>query len=225
MRQPLRLLRFGTFELDLKTGELRRKGARVALQEQPFRVLAMLVERAGDLVTRDDLRARLWPDAVFLDFDQGLNTAVLKIRRALGDLADSPRYVETLERRGYRFLAAIEPVAATPEREDADDGSTSLRVFWNDRSIPLCEGSNIIGRDTTALVYIDSPDVSRRHAQIVVSGRSAVLQELGSKNGTFLNERRVEAAALSDGDIIRIGRAALIFRSAPTGGPTRSSVK
>ena len=116
-RERARLVRFGLFELDLRTGELRKRGVRIARQEQPFQVLAMLVARPGDLVPREALRAALWPDAVFVDFDHGLNKAVGKIRRALGDLADSPRFVETLERRGYRFIATVERVeeASTPQ--------------------------------------------------------------------------------------------------------------
>ena len=95
---------FGLFELDLQTGELRKQGVKLALQDQPFRVLAMLLARPGELVTREELRAALWPDAVFVDFDHGLNKAVGKIRQTLSDLADSPRFVETLPRRGYRFI-------------------------------------------------------------------------------------------------------------------------
>ena len=109
---PAGRVRFGVFELDLATGELWKRGAKVALQEQPFQVLARLVARPGELVTREELRRALWPDAVFVDFDHGLNKAVVKIRRALGDLAESPRYVETLERRGCRFIAAVERAAA-----------------------------------------------------------------------------------------------------------------
>jgi len=100
-----RLIRFGTFEVDLRTGELHKKGLKIKLQEQPFRILAMLLEHAGDIVTRDELRRRLWPGDTFVDFDQGLNKAVNKIREALGDSAESPRFIETLPKRGYRFIA------------------------------------------------------------------------------------------------------------------------
>lgn len=102
-----RRVRFGIFELDLQTGELRKAGVRLPLQEQPFKVLAMLLERPGELVTRDELKQQLWPEAEFGDFDQGLNVAIKKIRTALGDSADSPRFVETLSRRGYRFIAPV----------------------------------------------------------------------------------------------------------------------
>ncbi len=103
-----RLVRFATFELDLKSGEVRRNGQRIRLQEQPLQVLTMLVEHAGDVVTREELRGRLWPDDTFVDFDQGLNKALNKVRRALGDSAELPRYIETLPKRGYRFIVPVE---------------------------------------------------------------------------------------------------------------------
>ena len=94
------MLRFDVFEVDLETGELRRGGVKLRLQEQPFQVLRMLLERPGELVRREDLRQRLWPEVLFADFEQGLNKAVHKVRLALGDSAESPRFVETLARRG-----------------------------------------------------------------------------------------------------------------------------
>jgi DNA-binding winged helix-turn-helix (wHTH) protein/Tol biopolymer transport system component len=99
--------RFGVFELDLRGGELWRNGVRVKLQEQPFQVLALLLERPGEVVTRDDLRNRLWPADTFVDFDHGLNAAIKRLRSALGDSADNPTFVETVARRGYRFLAPV----------------------------------------------------------------------------------------------------------------------
>jgi cholera toxin transcriptional activator len=103
-----RILRFGIFEIDLVAGELRKNGVKLRLQEQPFQVLTMLLERAGDVVTREELRQKLWPSDTFVDFDHSLNTAVNKVREALGDSASNPRYVETLARRGYRFLAPVQ---------------------------------------------------------------------------------------------------------------------
>ena len=100
-----RLVRFGVFELDLRSGELRKSGARLSLQQQPLQLLAVLLERPGELVTRDELRKRLWPDDTFVDFEHGLNAAVKRLRDTLGDSADSPRFVETVPRRGYRFIA------------------------------------------------------------------------------------------------------------------------
>ncbi len=109
-----RIVRFGVFEVDLAAGELRKKGAKVRLQEQPFQTLALLLARPGDVVTREELRQRLWPADTFVDFDHSLNTAVNKIREALGDSATSPRYVETLARRGYRFIAPVAGAEAEP---------------------------------------------------------------------------------------------------------------
>ena len=105
-------LRFGVFEMDLPAGELRKHGLKIRIQEQPFQVLAMLVQNAGKVVTREDLQKKLWPADTFVDFDHGLNKAINKIREALSDSAESPRYVETLSRRGYRFLAEVKDADA-----------------------------------------------------------------------------------------------------------------
>jgi len=109
-------LRFGVFELDLRAGELRKHGLRVRLQEQPFQVLAMLLEHPGEVVTREEVQKTLWPADTFVDFDHGLNKAINKIREALGDSAQSPRFVETVSRRGYRFLAEVNVADAAPVR-------------------------------------------------------------------------------------------------------------
>src|SRR6266404_2658237 len=101
------ILRFGVFEVDLRAGEVRKQGARIRLQEQPFHVLTLLLQRPGEVVTREELRAQLWPSDTFVDFDNGLNTSINKLREALGDSADNPRFIETLPRRGYRFIAPV----------------------------------------------------------------------------------------------------------------------
>src|SRR5262245_37346398 len=104
---PPRILCFGSFEVDLGSRELRRQGLKINLQDQPFRLLALLLERAGEVVTREELRDKLWPADTFVDFDHSLNTAVRKLREALGDSAETPRYIETLAKRGYRFVAPL----------------------------------------------------------------------------------------------------------------------
>ena len=109
---PANLVRFGIFEVDLAAGELRKSGVRIRLQEQPFQVLTLLVQRPSELVTREELRQKLWPADTFVDFDHSLNTAINKLREALNDSAATPRYIETLPRRGYRFVATVERVAA-----------------------------------------------------------------------------------------------------------------
>jgi DNA-binding winged helix-turn-helix (wHTH) protein len=109
-----RLFRFGVFEADEHTGELRKQGRCLPLQGQPLNVLLLLLERPGELVSRAELHQRLWPDGTFVDFDHGLNTAINKIREALGDSASNPRFVETLARRGYRFIAPVEVISNNP---------------------------------------------------------------------------------------------------------------
>jgi TolB-like protein/DNA-binding winged helix-turn-helix (wHTH) protein/Tfp pilus assembly protein PilF len=131
-------VRFGIFEADLHTGELRKRGARIRLQQQPFHVLGVLLARPGELVTRDELQAKLWTADTFVDFDHGLNKAINKIREALGDSAESPRFVETVARRGYRFIADVETVemaAVSPATLAASPGDDPLTAA--DREPPV----------------------------------------------------------------------------------------
>jgi DNA-binding winged helix-turn-helix (wHTH) protein len=109
-----RVIRFGIFEADLSAGELRKGGSRIRLQEQPFQILAMMLERPGQVITREELRAKLWPSDTFVDFEHGVNSGVARLREALGDSADSPRYIETLPRRGYRLIVSVEGSARVP---------------------------------------------------------------------------------------------------------------
>ena len=110
------VLRFGTFEVDVRTGEVRKQGMRIKLQEQPFHVLTVLLQRSGEVVTREELRSQIWPADTFVDFDNSLNTSINKLREALGDSAESPRFIETLPRRGYRLIA---PVTCDDRKESA----------------------------------------------------------------------------------------------------------
>ena len=112
-RNARRILRFGVFEFEVRTGELRKHGVKLRLQGKPLQVLQALVEHPGDVVTREELQHRLWSSDVFVDFDNGLNTAANRLRIALGDSAENPRYIETLARVGYRFIAPIEVVEPT----------------------------------------------------------------------------------------------------------------
>jgi len=109
-QQPARRYRFGAFEADAATGELRRKGTRIKLNAQPFQVLLLLLDRPGELLTREEISRELWPEGTFVDYEHGVNSAVNRIREALGDTAGNPRFVETLARRGYRFVAPVERV-------------------------------------------------------------------------------------------------------------------
>ncbi len=127
--QSSKVVLFETFELNLKTGELRKGGVKIRLQDQSFQILAALLERPGKLVTREALRERLWPDDTFVDFDTGLNIAVSKLRQALGDSADEPRFIETLPHRGYRFIGAVEQLDASGEIVGLPEGAGSERTI------------------------------------------------------------------------------------------------
>jgi DNA-binding winged helix-turn-helix (wHTH) protein/tetratricopeptide (TPR) repeat protein len=123
------ILRFGVFEADVRAGELRKQGVRIKLQEQPFHVLTVLLQRPGDVVTREELRSQNWPADTFVDFDNSLNTAINKLREALGDSADNPRFIETLPRRGYRFIAPVTGVDGTG-RATAGGGAVAPTSSW-----------------------------------------------------------------------------------------------
>src|SRR5260370_25274429 len=109
MEEKLRqqVIRFGLFEADLRSGDLHKSGLKLKLTGQPFQVLAMLLERPGEVITREEIQKRLWPSDTFVDFEHSVNTAIKKVREVLGDSAESPRFVETLPRRGYRFIATV----------------------------------------------------------------------------------------------------------------------
>src|SRR5215471_9959718 len=115
--RPATVFRFGTFEVDVRAGELRKQGVKVRIQGQPLHLLTVLMQRAGEVVTRDELRSQIWHSDTFVDFDNGLNTSINRLREALGESADNPRFIETLPRRGYRFIAPItvdNPATAMP---------------------------------------------------------------------------------------------------------------
>jgi DNA-binding winged helix-turn-helix (wHTH) protein len=118
--------RFGPFEIDIDAGECRRNGRRLKLQPQPFKLLVLLVRRAGSLVSREQIRTELWADGTFVDFDQAVNFAVKQIRDALGDAAERPLYIETVPKRGYRFIAPVDLGAAAVSLEAV--GTTTVRL-------------------------------------------------------------------------------------------------
>ena len=146
---PRAIFRFGAFELDSRTGELRKNGMRLRCQEQPMHVLVALLERPGELLTREELRCRVWPEHTFVDFDHALNTAVKKIRAALNDEADSPRYLETVPRRGYRFIAPVQTEltpgrAAEEHRAEVAEDPEIRRPLINRRVVALAAGLIVV---------------------------------------------------------------------------------
>jgi Tol biopolymer transport system component/DNA-binding winged helix-turn-helix (wHTH) protein len=162
-----RLLAFGVFEANIATRQLFRRGEVVHLQDHPFRVLTMLLERPGELITREELRHRLWPEHTFVDFDEGLNTAVKKLRCALDDSADDPRFIETVPRRGYRFIAAVHPV----EDSSVDPEDGHMRSSSSGR-LQTSDGHNQLAR-SGALVELPLPVFrlrsSRRRTALTVA--------------------------------------------------------
>src|SRR5215472_14478685 len=127
-----RTIRFGAFDVDSRSGELRKAGTRIRLQAQPFKVLLALLERPGELVSRDELRRRIWPEESFGDFDHAVSVAILKLRTALGDTAEIPRYVETLHRRGYRFIF---PVSAAVPQQAVHHARATLGQYPQEQTI------------------------------------------------------------------------------------------
>ena len=156
-----RRLRFGIFEADLRTGELTKRGLRVRLQEQPFQVLVILLERHGDLVTREELRSRLWGQTV-VDFDHGLNKAINKVRDALGDSAENPRFIETVARRGYRFLADVTAVETTPDAQSAAARDTLVQPADPGVDVPDATISSKRPTDAGAVGIPDARRSSKR---------------------------------------------------------------
>lgn len=191
----------------------------VHLRPKVMDVLVCLGRRAGKVVSKQDLIDTVWARKFIAD--TALSRAVFELRRALDDNGTPPRYVETIAKRGYRLVALVEPIAA----EEADAGVPSgFVVLIGDHEVRLSEGVNVIGRAPDARVRLDASAVSRNHARIVVHGATAVLEDLGSKNGTEVNGRRVAAPlVVADRAVIRIGPVTLELREIKPLGPTSTS--
>jgi DNA-binding winged helix-turn-helix (wHTH) protein len=153
--RPSGIVRFGVFEVDLRAEELRKSGLKLRLRGQAFQVLGMLLEHPGKVVTREELQQRLWPEGTFVDFDHGLNTAINKIREVLGDSAENPRFVETLARRGYRFIATVEetgrPAPTGKDSIEVRPSSSEARTTMPGRQGAEKEGA---GRKFTKLNWL-----------------------------------------------------------------------
>jgi len=214
-------LRFGEFLLDTESRQLFKEGAEVHLQPKTFELLELLVRTRPKALNKRHIRGQLWPDTVV--GEASLTVAVAELRAALGDDAKEPRFVRTVYGFGYAFAgeAEGEPLKA----ELAPRAGVAPRVFWEKRIIPLVEGENVLGRDEGVTVRIDAPGVSRRHACIRVEGERATIEDLGSKNGTFVGEGEsaiIDPTPLPDDARFRLGRVLLVFRSSPESGSTRT---
>jgi len=189
--QPARRYRFGVYEADATTGELRRQGMRIKLNAQPFQVLLLLIERPGELLTREEISRELWPDGTFVDYEHGVNSAVNRIREALGDTASSPRFIETLARRGYRFVAPVErivlsedpsPLASLPSPESPSPAATAQAA------VAAVPESKVFGR------ILASPEELPKASFAVVQTLFVLLQlmYLGFYVGALANLAEIE---------------------------------
>ena len=211
---------FGDFTLD---GDLRRlhgPSGEIHLSPKAFDLLLLLVENRSRVISKGELHQRLWPDTFVVDTN--LAGLIAEIRNALGDDAKEPRFVRTAHRVGYAFAADV------VDTRDAPSPAICASLCWlimDGRRIPLQPGDNILGRDGDGGLSIESPSVSRRHARISVANERATIDDLGSKNGTYVRgERIANPVPLHDGDEVRIGSVVLQFRQPPGRGSTMTMV-
>src|SRR5262249_43819147 len=210
------------FVLDLDTRELRRGSDAIALSPKAFELLEVLVVNRPRALSKSSLQERLWPDTFVLE--KNLVNLVAEIREALGDDAKHPRFVQTARRFGYAFrhMTSEPPAAGGPSRrEDA-----RFRLVWPGGRAALTEGQYVLGRDPDLELFLDASDVSRRHARISIAGEQATIEDLDSKNGTFVADRRLHSSVrLQDGDVIRVGSVALTFTTIRSRGSTETALR
>jgi DNA-binding winged helix-turn-helix (wHTH) protein len=208
------IYRFDDFALDTGTRRLLRAGVETRLSPKAFDLLQLLVENSARAMSKAELVGLLWPSTHVLETN--LASLVAEIRRTLDDVADTPRYVRTMHRFGYWFVASVRFGEST-------GASRPIRywLFCDARQVALSEGENILGRAPDAGVWIDAPGVSRHHARIRIVGNQATVEDLGSKNGTFLQGRRIDGPSLlDDGNQIRLGSFVVTFRVPPPADST-----
>lgn len=214
-------LTFGDCVFDSGTREILRGGKLASVSPKAFRLLEVLAERRPNAVSKEELHQLLWPNTFVSDAN--LPNLAAELRVALGDNAHKPRIIRTVARFGYAFSARVVPERG---REAAEPGGLVYRLVWGRREIALDAGDNLIGRDREAVVWIDDEAVSRRHARISIGDAGATIQDLDSKNGTYVRGRKTRGPApLADRDVVRIGPATLTLRVMSRTGSTRSTMK
>lgn len=204
-------LRFGEFDLDGRTRELTYRGEPVRITPKAFQMLELLIAARPEIVTKGQLIEQLWPDVAVEEAN--VRNLVAELRRVLSDDDRTPRFIRTAHRTGYAFIANV-----------VDAGRRRIpiaRLVGAREAYVLEDGDNIIGRDERCSVVLDGSGISRHHARVFVAKGRAVLEDLGSKNGTWVNDRRIDSAVdLEEGDEIRIGTVVLTFRRSATAGST-----
>ena len=212
-------VRFGPFTLDLDTRQLKRGRREIHVAPKAFELLATLVLDRPKALSKAVLLKRLWPKTFVAEAN--LSNLVAEIREALGDRARAPRFVRTAHGFGYAFCgeATTLPGAAGPDRP-------SCWLEWGTRRFPLSAGEHVVGRDSDVEVRLDASTVSRRHARLVVTAEGTVLEDFGSKNGTFRGSERVTSPVqLADGDSIRIGSLLVTFHVRAPSGSTETQAQ
>ncbi len=195
--QTARVIRFGAYEVNLRAAELHKNGSRIKLQDQPFQVLCLLLERPGELVTREELQQKLWPADTFVDFDNGLNTAIKKLRDTLGDSAETPRYVQTVPRRGYRFIC---PVEQSPEPA-AEARATLLRRGPNRRLLVM------LGVIVALAALLALPYIRRRLFGPTLPVRSVIVLPFDNLTGDTRHDHRgISVPDLITTDLVKVGK-------------------
>jgi DNA-binding winged helix-turn-helix (wHTH) protein len=212
-------IRCGPFTLDLDTRQLTRGRHEIHLASKAFELLATLVLARPKVLSKAVLQERLWPKTFVAEAN--LSNLVAEIREALGDRARAPRFIRTAHGFGYAFCgdATTLPSATGPDRP-------SCWLEWSGRRFPLSAGEHVVGRDPDVEVRLDASTVSRRHARLVVTAEGTVLEDFGSKNGTFRGSERVTSPVqLADGDSIRIGSLLVTFHVRSPSGSTETQVQ
>ena len=200
-------IRFGAFTFDHETRQLTRGGSEVHLPPKAFELLAILISDRPKVLSKAQLQQHLWPETFVAEAN--LSNLVAELREALGDRARSPRFIRTAHGFGYAFCGEATP---TSEARATSSGGPHCWLEWGTQRYPLSAGENVIGRDPDVEVRLDASTVSRRHARLVVTADGTVLEDFGSKNGTFRGAERVtEPVRLIDGDAIRIGSLLVTF--------------
>jgi DNA-binding winged helix-turn-helix (wHTH) protein len=203
-------VRFGPFTLDSGARALLKEGAAVHLSPKAFDVLEILAARRPNVVSKDVLLAEIWPGKVVEEAN--LAMVVGEIRKALGDDSKSPAIVVTVARHGYRFAAELQDLDAA-EPASRDDTYPRWWLTWNDKALPLREGENLVGRHPASRIWLNAASVSRAHARIVVSPDGASIEDRGSRNGTFVDGRKVTGLhPLVDGSEVTFGSERVTFR-------------
>lgn len=199
------VLRFDVFELDLGRRLLLRGDSAVHVSPKALRLLEVLIEQRPNALSKQEVHEKVWPETHVSEAT--LASLIAELRRALEDDTRSPRFIRTVFAYGYSFCGEVSTVG----HESTPRGSSPGFAEWNGRQTTLSEGENVIGRDPEAAVFIDDATVSRHHARLTIAAERVILEDLGSKNGTFVLGKRIKRVNLEDGSEFCVGGVALVF--------------